>query len=63
MFLAICELTLDDSESYNWVKYFYIDDPVSSLDDNSAIAIASDLAKLLKGGAHKIKTVISSHIF
>jgi hypothetical protein len=36
-------------------------EPVSSLDDNSAIAIASDLAKLLKGGAHKIKTVISSH--
>lgn len=61
IFLAICELTLDDSKSYNWVKYFYIDDPVSSLDDNSAIAIASDLAKLLKGGAHKIKTVISSH--
>lgn len=62
IFLAICELTLDDSESYNWVKYFYIDDPISSLDDNKAIAIASDLAKLLKKNSiGKVKTVISSH--
>ena len=36
-----------------------MDDPISSLDDNNAIAIASDLAKLLKKG--KVKTVISSH--
>ncbi len=62
IFLAICELTLDDSESYNWVKYFYIDDPISSLDDNKAIAIASDLARLLKKNSiGKVKTVISSH--
>lgn len=53
IFLAICELVLDDSEAYNWVKYIYIDDPISSLDDNNAIAIASDLAKLLKTGVTK----------
>ncbi len=63
IFLAICEVTLDDSESYNWVKYFYIDDPISSLDDNRAIAIASDLAKILKNtkNTKRIKTIISSH--
>ena len=61
IYLAICELVLDDSEAYNWVKYFYIDDPISSLDDNRAIAVASDLAKLLKDSVGKIKTVISSH--
>lgn len=61
IFLAFCELALDDSESYNWVEYFYIDDPISSLDDNNAISIASDLAKLLKSSVGKIKTVISSH--
>jgi wobble nucleotide-excising tRNase len=61
IFLAICEVTLDGDESYNWVRYFYIDDPISSLDDNNAIAIASDLAKLLKEGKGKIKTVVSSH--
>ena len=61
IFLAICELTLDGAESYKWVKYFYIDDPISSLDDNNAIAVASDLATLLKKGGGKIKTLISSH--
>jgi hypothetical protein len=61
IFLAICELTLDGAEAYKWVKYFYIDDPVSSLDDNNTIAIASDLAQLLKKGNGKVKTIISSH--
>ena len=61
VFLAICELTLDGSEAYQWVKYFYIDDPISSLDDNNAIAVASDLSNLLKKANGKIKTVISSH--
>jgi hypothetical protein len=62
-FLAICELAIDDDGNgpYNWVRYFYIDDPISSLDDNNAIAVASDLAKLLKKGVGKIKTIISSH--
>lgn len=61
VFLAICELTIDGAEAYDWVKYFYIDDPISSLDDNNAIAVASDLAKLLKKATGKVKTVISSH--
>lgn len=53
IFLAICELVIDESDAYNWVKYIYIDDPISSLDDNNAIAVASDLAKLLKSGVQK----------
>ncbi len=61
IFLAICELTIDGAEAYDWVKYLYIDDPISSLDDNNAIAVASDLAKLLKLGKDKVKTIISSH--
>lgn len=61
VYLAICELIIDGSLTYSWVKYFYIDDPISSLDDNNAIALASDLAKLLRRGKDKIKTVISSH--
>ena len=61
IFLAICELTIDGLEAYNWVKYLYIDDPISSLDDNNAIAVAHDLARLLKTGQEKLKTIISSH--
>ncbi len=61
IFLAICELVIDNHESYSWVKYVYIDDPISSLDDNNAIIVASDLAKLLKQGTERFKTVISTH--
>lgn len=62
IFLTICELVIDGAEAYSWVKYLYIDDPISSLDDNNAIAVASDLAQLLKKGKdHQLKTVLSSH--
>lgn len=63
VFLALVELAIDaqSGQAYDWVKYLYIDDPISSLDDNNAIAVASDLAKLLRRGKGKVKTVISSH--
>lgn len=60
-FLAVAQLAVDKQESYDWVKYLYIDDPISSLDDNNAIAVASHLAQLLKKASGTIKTVISSH--
>ncbi|MDY6964855.1 MAG: AAA family ATPase [Halobacteriota archaeon] len=60
-FLAIARLAIDEQEAYQWVKFLYIDDPISSLDDNNAIAVASHLAQLLKKPENKIKTVISSH--
>lgn len=63
VFLAISELAIEDdgTGTYKWVKYIYIDDPISSLDDNNAIGVASDLAKLIKKGKDKIKVVVSSH--
>jgi hypothetical protein len=60
-FLTIVQLVMDSAEAYNWVKYVYIDDPISSLDDNNAIAVASNLAQLLKNQNSQLKTVISSH--
>lgn len=60
-FLAIVQLVMDGAEAYGWVKYIYIDDPISSLDDNNAIAVASDLAQLLKSKESPIRSVISSH--
>lgn len=59
-FLTIAQLALDKDEAYTWVKYIYIDDPISSLDDNNAIAVASHLAQMLKKQSD-IKTVISTH--
>lgn len=63
-FLAIAQLAIDskeDEEAYSWVKYLYIDDPISSLDDNNAIAVASHLSQLLKSDNGKIKAIISTH--
>ena len=61
LFMSICERVIDNHPSYEWVKYLYIDDPISSLDDNNSIAVASDLAKLLHKGLSRLKVVISSH--
>lgn len=60
-FLAIYQLATDKDESYDWVKFVYIDDPISSLDENKAIAVACDLANLITDDKHTIKTVISTH--
>lgn len=60
-FLAIAQLAIDEQISYKWVKYIYIDDPISSLDDNNAIAVASHLAQMLKKPENKVKAVISTH--
>ena len=70
VFMAICERMLDGHESYQENKYLYIDDPISSLDDNNAISVACDLAKLLRRAATRkdgagqpapIKVIFSSH--
>ncbi|MCA3131100.1 MAG: AAA family ATPase [Rhodocyclaceae bacterium] len=70
LFMALCERMLDGHVSYQSKKYLYIDDPISSLDDNNAIAVACDLAQLLRRAASRkdqngapapIKVVFSTH--
>lgn len=58
-FLAIAQLAIDKDPAYDWVKYIYIDDPISSLDDNNAVAVACHLAQLIK--INDMKTVVSTH--
>ena len=60
-FLAICQLAIDKDPAYDWVNYIYIDDPISSLDENNAIAVACDLCNLITTEGNEIKTVISTH--
>lgn len=60
-FLAIVQLSMDGAEAYQWVKYIYIDDPITSLDEHNAIAVGHHLAQFMKRKDHAIKTVISSH--
>ncbi|WP_412030492.1 hypothetical protein [Deinococcus yunweiensis] len=68
-FLAIMQYVLDEDQDarnsgniddekhrkYAWVKYIYIDDPISSLDDNNAILVATDLADIIKDHYIKMK--------
>jgi hypothetical protein len=70
VFMAICEQVLKYPHVYPGINHFYIDDPISSLDDNNAIAVACDLAKLLRRAASRtdqkgvpapIKVVFSTH--
>lgn len=61
-FLAIVELAMDpEIEAYRWVKYLYIDDPISSLDEHNTISVGSHLAQLLNKAGNSLKVVISSH--
>lgn len=60
-FLAIADLALDKSESYDWVKYVYIDDPITSLDEHNAITVASNLAKRLKSYEGDCRFIVSTH--
>lgn len=61
-FLAVVELAMDpEIEAYQWVKYLYIDDPISSLDEHNAITVGNHLAQVLGKADNLLKVVISSH--
>ena len=61
-FLAIIEITLDtQTDAYDWVKYIYIDDPMSSLDEQNVVMVATHLAKMLKDAKEPPGVVISTH--
>lgn len=61
-FLAILELAMDsDLATYNWVKYVYVDDPISSLDEHNAISVANHLARILSQRNRGLKVVVSTH--
>lgn len=53
---------MDDDDAYSWVKYVYIDDPISSLDDNNVVSMACNFSKMFKERNNKeIKLIISTH--
>lgn len=50
-----------ETERFNQLQYIYIDDPVSSLDENHLMQLAIDLAALIRKSQSPIKFVISTH--
>lgn len=61
--LNIIELDERETDKLNQLKYVFIDDPVTSLDDNHLIQMAVDLAGLIKRseGHNGLKFVITTH--
>lgn len=55
-----------DSDSSNfdqlrYLEYIFVDDPVSSLDENHIIELAVDLASLIKYSSSRLKFIITTH--
>lgn len=50
-----------DDNQFDKLEYVFIDDPVSSLDDNHLIELAVDLATLVKSSESDLKFIITTH--
>lgn len=63
--LVVDELDLKKSDrstsKFNNIKYIFIDDPVTSLDENNLIELATDLAELIKKSPQQLKFIITTH--
>lgn len=71
VFYSLLELIIDnlnitdpierDTTKFDKLKYIFIDDPVSSLDDNHLIELAVNLAQLIKKAPSSLKFIITTH--
>lgn len=59
--LNIPEASDRETNKFNQLEYVFIDDPVTSLDDNHLIQLAVDLAKLVKKSESDLKFIITTH--
>lgn len=61
-FETILDKVIESDEGYEEIKYIYIDDPISSMDENSAVKFAMNLVEKIRYGITKGKKfIISSH--
>lgn len=50
-----------ETDNFNDLKYVFIDDPVTSLDDNHLIQMAVDLAEVIKKSKSDLRFIITTH--
>lgn len=50
-----------ETDQFNDLQYVFIDDPVSSLDDNHLIELAVNIAELIKSSQSDLKFIITTH--
>ncbi|MGG0645949.1 AAA family ATPase [Bacillus mycoides] len=59
--LNIAEPSDRETNQFDQLEYVFIDDPVSSLDDNHLIELAVNLAELIKSNESDLKVIITTH--
>lgn len=60
--LSIAEISDRSTNDFNDIKYIFIDDPISSLDDNHAIDIALELKRIIGDSKNEdLRFIISTH--
>lgn len=59
--LNVVEPEERETDQFDQLRYIFVDDPVSSLDDNHLIQLAVDLAQLIKSNDSSIKFIITTH--
>lgn len=62
VFEVILEKAIESDEGYENIKYIYVDDPISSMDENNAVKFAILLVEMIKRGIEKGKKfILSTH--
>lgn len=59
--LNVAEESERETNQFNSLEYVFIDDPVSSLDENHLIELAVDLSELIKASESNLKFIITTH--
>jgi len=59
--LNIAEQEDRETDRYDFLEYIFIDDPVSSLDENHLIELAVNLASIIKSAPNDLKFILTTH--
>ena len=59
--LNVAEEADRETAQFDYLKYVFIDDPVSSLDENHLIELAVNIAELIKSSQSGLKFIITTH--
>lgn len=59
--LNVVETGDRETDQFDRLEYVFVDDPVSSLDENHLIQLAVDLASLIKASPTNLKFIVSTH--
>jgi hypothetical protein len=59
--LNIAEIANRSTDAFNNLEYVFVDDPVSSLDENHLIELAVNVARLIKSSQSDLKFIITTH--